>query len=409
MPSDTQLPPNNAVVFIDATFPGGDEFGSGVLISPDEVLTASHIVFDSVHNEVASSIKVEGFDADAAHFEASGLSGYFNPIQFTPDLISDEESQLDYAVIHLSSMINNPTTMGLSSDFADGMATVSGYPTPPGFNPTDTSPVSQASRMESVTLDPNFTLLDGLGLGDGSSGGPVWITDSNNNPLVVGIASSAAGNAGSPASFTQITAAALDTIETWVADDDQPTPGLGVRDMTFDQSLGGHRFPYQGPVAGVENQYIEITTDKLNVSVATPNWFIHTGSGEDAIAVSSGTNVLDGGAGSNFLTGGSGSDTFFVDDRDPSATIWSTVVGFHAGDDATIWGVTPNDFNFTFANDQGAPGFTGLTLEATATGKSTAKLTLTGFSRADITSGRLSISSGIDPVSGSEAHGYTCE
>jgi serralysin len=111
--------------------------------------------------------------------------------------------------------------------------------------------------------------------------------------------------------------------------------------------------------------------------------------------------VLDGGTGSNFLTGGSGSDTFFVDDRGHSADIWSTVVGFHAGDSATIWGVTPDDFGLAWMNDQGVAGFTGLTLHATATGQPTASLTLAGFSQADMTSGRLSVNFGTDAASGS--------
>src|ERR1044071_2926371 len=121
----------------------------------------------------------------------------------------------------------------------------------------------------------------------------------------------------------------------------------------------------------------------------------------DAIAVTSGTNVLDGGTGSNFLVGGSGTDTFFVDDRGASADIWSTVVGFHAGDAATIWGVTPQDFSLDWADGQGAAGYTGLTLHATAAGKPTASLTLAGYTQADLNNGRLSVLFGTDSASGS--------
>ena len=54
--------------------------------------------------------------------------------------------------------------------------------------------------------------------------------------------------------------------------------------------------PYTGPVGGLEQQYINITTDSLNITATTPNWFIVSG-GEVAIAVTSGTNVLDAGTG----------------------------------------------------------------------------------------------------------------
>ncbi len=158
--------------------------------------------------------------------------------------------------------------------------------------------------------------------------------------------------------------------------------------------------PYTGPVSGIQYEYINITSDSLNISASTPNWFIHSGSGTDAIAASSGINVLDGGTGSNFLTGGSGTDTFFVDDRGPNADIWSTVNNFHSGDAATIWGVTPSDFNLSWVDGQGATGYTGLTLHATAAGVPTASLTLVGFNSADMTDGKLSVSFGTTAASG---------
>jgi hypothetical protein len=180
-----------------------------------------------------------------------------------------------------------------------------------------------------------------------------------------------------------------------------PSTVLGALDTTTNQPVVAVGDPYPGPVAGLQHQYINTTSDGINITASSPNWFIHSGSGEDAIAVSSGTNVLDGGTGSNFLTGGSGTDTFFVDDRAATADIWSTVVGFHAGDAATIWGVTPQDFGLNFVDGQGAAGFTGLTLHATAAGKPTASLTLTGYSQADLNNGRLTVQFGTEPVSGS--------
>jgi Ca2+-binding RTX toxin-like protein len=179
-----------------------------------------------------------------------------------------------------------------------------------------------------------------------------------------------------------------------------PNDGVNVLDTTTGQPVPATVQPYTGPVAGLQEQYVNFTSDSLNISATTPNWFIHSGGGTDAIAVNSGTNVLDGGTGSNFLTGGSGVDTFFVDDRGATADIWSTVGGFHSGDNATIWGVTPQDFNIQSVDNQGAAGFTGLTIHATAAGKPTASLTLAGFTTNEV-GGRLSLQFGHDPVSGS--------
>jgi Ca2+-binding RTX toxin-like protein len=117
--------------------------------------------------------------------------------------------------------------------------------------------------------------------------------------------------------------------------------------------------------------------------------------------VSSGINVLDGGTGSNFLVGGTGTDTFFVDDRGPTSDIWSTVSNFHAGDDLTVWGINQSDFTLSWVDGQGATGFTGLTMHATAAGKPIASFTLSGFTTADRSNGKLTISLGTDPTSGS--------
>jgi Ca2+-binding RTX toxin-like protein len=182
---------------------------------------------------------------------------------------------------------------------------------------------------------------------------------------------------------------------------DDKNHGLISDDTTTGAAASGSTQPYTGPVQGLQNEYINVTSDHLNISCSTDDWFIHSGGGDDAIAVHGGSNVLDGGTGSNFLTGGTGTDTFFVDDRGASSDIWSTVVGFHAGDSATIWGVTPRDFGLDWADGQGAAGFTGLTLHATAASKPTASLTLAGYSQADMANGRLSVSFGNDPASGS--------
>jgi hypothetical protein len=171
-------------------------------------------------------------------------------------------------------------------------------------------------------------------------------------------------------------------------------PNYGYTDMSISQSgvLSGD--VYQGPVAGLQSECIELTSDNINLTANVANVFLHSGSGDDALQVLGGTNVLDGSTGSNFLVGASGSDTFFVDDRGSSGDIWSTVVGFHSGDSATVWGVTPDDFKLAWADDQGAPGYTGLTLHATADGKPTASLTLAGYSTNDLNNGRLSVSFG---------------
>ena len=143
-----------------------------------------------------------------------------------------------------------------------------------------------------------------------------------------------------------------------VASVQPPDPGIGVTDTTTGQPAGPLVQPYTGPVPGLQNQYIAATNDGLNITTATPDWFIASGSGNDAIDVASGggNNVVDGGGGSNFLTGGSGDDTFFVDDRSAASAIWSTIAGFHSGDAVTVWGGNAPEFRVDVAGRAGGGG-----------------------------------------------------
>ena len=151
---------------------------------------------------------------------------------------------------------------------------------------------------------------------------------------------------------------------------------------------------YNGPVAGLTSEIIIPTTDSINVTAEMPNVFIHTGSGMDGIKVTSGNNILDGSTNSNFLIGGSGHDAFYMDDRTPDTPIFSTIVNFHSGDDAAVWGVDQADFNMIVLDNQGAPGATGVDLIFTAPGHVAASFVLAGYSSADLTNGRLSMAYG---------------
>jgi hypothetical protein len=169
-----------------------------------------------------------------------------------------------------------------------------------------------------------------------------------------------------------------------------------VADQTTGQTSNLSGVPHTGPVAGISTDIILATSDNINVTARIPNVFIHTGSGDDAIDVSgvNGNNIEDGGTGSNFLVGGTGNDTFYVDDRNAPSNIWSTVKGFHSGDNATIFGVTAKDFIITPLDNQGAVGATGLTFDLASSGKPDARITLAGFSQADLTSGRVTMTFG---------------
>lgn len=175
-----------------------------------------------------------------------------------------------------------------------------------------------------------------------------------------------------------------------------PPPGnFLVGNQTTGQQTTQAGDPYTGPVAGLQQEIILITKDNLNISAQIPNVFIHTGDGDDAIDVSAvnGNNILDGSTGTNFLTGGLGLDTFFIDDRNATKPIFSTVKNFHAGDNATIWGITKTNVMVTTGNDV-LPSAPGLDFAFTSPSKPFANVNFPGFSTADLTNGKLTVSFG---------------
>ena len=170
---------------------------------------------------------------------------------------------------------------------------------------------------------------------------------------------------------------------------------------------------YSGPVAGLQHQYIWPSTDKVAIGATSPNVFLHGGSGDDAMAVTSGVNVLDGGAGSNFLVGGTGtgagagSDTFFVDGRG-GATTWSTIVNFHQGDAATIFGFNPGVSTQPFTAVDGVAGYQGLTIHSELGGAGTgvnASMTFTGITQATADA-HFTITSGVLGAGTNSVTGY---
>jgi hypothetical protein len=151
---------------------------------------------------------------------------------------------------------------------------------------------------------------------------------------------------------------------------------------------------YTGPVAGVFNEFAQITPENVAISINTDGWYVRTGDGDDAIRAVGGVNVLDGGRGSNFLTGGAGQDTFFVDAQWVSAPTWSTVVDLMPGDAVTVWGLTGSEQVNFWRDNEGAAGATGLTLHARMPFSPFVSVTLAGYSKADLDSGRLVTSYG---------------
>ncbi len=228
MPIDSTRYPYCPAVFITDEI--GDEGfqASGVLISPDEVLTASHVVYRQDLGVADNIVVTPGYDSGAAPFgSADALNIHYNPVADAGGRISNYDSQSDYAVIHLDHPIYAAGTMGLEADFTGGDVNLTGYPASAGG--------ALVSSGQTVSHDPSYDLLDGAPLGPGSSGGPVWTTDAAGLPHVVGVVSSE--NSAQAIGYNAlITTAAFDTIQSWVEADDG-TPAA-LRSVLSDSAAG---------------------------------------------------------------------------------------------------------------------------------------------------------------------------
>jgi V8-like Glu-specific endopeptidase len=95
--------PYGAVVRITDTIGSQSWQGSGVLIAPDEVLTASHVLYsEGVGTATNITVTPAYASGSSPYGSASGSSIHYFQVDDANDLISNEQSQSDYAVIHLS-------------------------------------------------------------------------------------------------------------------------------------------------------------------------------------------------------------------------------------------------------------------------------------------------------------------
>ncbi len=400
---DPTQAPYTAVVRITDTIGGVRYLGSGVLISPDEVLTANHVSYKGgAVTGLATDIDVgpgynNGYGAAGDYV---GTVTHYTAADNDPN-ISFADVQTDFSIIHLSMPVLGAPVMKVAPDFAGGTVHVTGFPLGDSG-----SGQAMVDSVQPVSIDPNYPgMFDGTALGAGSSGGPVWMTGADGAADVVGLVSAASGTDGFD---MRLTAADAAEIAAWVKQDDAPppppplppqphTPAVVIHDTTTGADLPDTLSQaYNGPVSYLQTQFIDITPDSLNIAAVKPNVFIHTGSGNDGVSLLGGQNVVDGGTGSNFLVGGTGTDTFFVDARGITSDTWSTVAGFHSGDAATLFGVSQGNQSLTWVDGAGAVGAKGLTLVGTAAGKPNIALTLAGFSTADLASGRITAAFGQD-------------
>ena len=214
--------PFDTVVYIESTYPDGAVFtGSGVLVGPNDVLTASHVVYNGSHGGAATSVKViPAYDPSPLETPYGTLfASYFNYyVGFDPDndgfLISGDGgaglagSEIDLALIGLNTAIGDRTGwMGIDPYFSSGVVNITGYPGIYGDNPMNDSGF--------ISEDPIDFIYNygGIEIHPGNSGGPVWHYLSNGFPYVVSVVSTSSWGA-------QLGGSNYSVVQDWISSND---------------------------------------------------------------------------------------------------------------------------------------------------------------------------------------------
>ncbi len=223
-PLTASTDPTDAVVSITwQEVSGGTvttEQGSGVLIAPDEVLTAAHLVYDAAGRLVAGAVvsSAAGGTLRAVGVEAS--------VQAMPlaDWTQVASAAGDFALIHLAAPLAGLPTMALGSGFPNTPAgtavTVTGFPRATAGAEDSVGEILVPLAGGTGGGSGEAGILQGTPLGapgdpHGSSGGPAWQIVGG-VPTVVGLSSSASGSTGY---FVGLTAADIAQVDAWMAAD----------------------------------------------------------------------------------------------------------------------------------------------------------------------------------------------
>ncbi len=205
--------PYSTVTYITVQWPDGTRSsGSGVVVGPNDVLTAMHVVFNSDRGGWASELAIyPGADTKPVLKAPFGVFGdeswRINSRASNWDvdgdgLLVDSEAQFDLALVGLSERIGDLTGwLGTRNDRSDGAATMLGYPGRGTGLMAESVFADASSRWGVFDIDS--------GLGAGASGGPLIRTNADGSTYVVGVLSS--GNT----SHTSSSYAALFGQGTW--------------------------------------------------------------------------------------------------------------------------------------------------------------------------------------------------
>lgn len=307
--------PYRAVVYVSATFRDGSRAsGSGAMVGPNDVLTASHVIYDGSLGIATSVTVYAGRDGSSAPY--GGVTARrFNYFEIDNDrdgLITQVESQSDVAILGLGTRVGDSTGwFGLNSSRSSGFYNLTGYP---GVYADSTGP-RMTTDNGYVTANGTYATFDYVSVesNQGNSGGPLW-GYIDGLPYITGVASTS-GWAGS-VSYQ------YSTILNWINGNDDligggtATTGTDAADLLVGTAAGDTIAGRGGDdtISGGDGDdvlYGNIGLDLILAGAGNDTIFGgQNGSPRDAAGVyRSGADTLSGGAGNDVIYGNHGSDS----------------------------------------------------------------------------------------------------
>lgn len=338
---NTEEAPWRTIVSVRVRFDTEDgpkyKTGSGVVVGRNDVLTASHLVYDSRHGDgVADHVEiVPGRMLDSQPFGTYAATGWSHEIVDADSNFELEiaEAARDYAVLSFDTALGDRVGwMALDAGFTAGAASLTGYP---GL---------QSGRMvtETASAGPaevaGVLSLTGFDVDNGHSGGPVW-TEGAAGPAVVGLVSTTGWG-------FQIGGAQYDRILSLMAGNEHLIAADGPIDVTggalADGISGGDHADRIDGAAGDDTLAGGKGADTLTGGDGGD--VLRGGKGHDSITGGAGDDTLYSGLGRDTLEGGAGADVFVLRGFDPAfpgADLAPTLLDFQSGVDLLmVEGVT---------------------------------------------------------------------
>lgn len=326
--------PLSAVVYVEATWGLQTFTGSGVIVGQNDVLTASHVVFNQNLGGFADEVLIfPSYDPDASDNVAySYRYGQYFP-GFDPDgdgrlfpgdfnSTSLGESELDIALLATSEPIGDIYgSFEIDYDFFGGQAAVAGYPGAFGRQPTLDTGFVGLDRIDSVLR------IDNLEVNPGNSGGPIF-TVSDGGAQVAGVVS------------TGIAAAYVGAHEDWLP------AAIAENDSFLDSADGADdQLPTwfttgSADLLGGESDDLLTGGMADNIIFGFDGADVIDGAGGNDVAVGGpGDDFLIGGAGDDVLVGGAGFDTLEGGTGLDSAVYWFNWADYSVGGGGETWEV----------------------------------------------------------------------